>query len=144
MPSQKQACFDKEVLHRFLDESLEAGEESQVTSHIGSCEKCRQELGKLAGNETVWTEIQDHLAEPSVEDAAEHDAMKDQQRALRAVKGMLAPTDNPEMMGRIGPYEVCGVIGRGSSGIVVKALDPRLSRYVAIKLLAPVYSNIVS
>ncbi len=144
MPTQKEACFDRDVLHRFLDERLEAGEESQVLSHIGSCESCREALGELAGNESVWSDIQDHLAESSVEDAAEQDAMKDQQRALRAVKGMLAPTDNPEMMGRIGPYEVCGVIGRGSSGIVVKALDPRLNRNVAIKLLAPVYSNIGS
>ena len=34
-------------------------------------------------------------------------------------------------------YEVMEVIGRGSMGIVLKAYDPRLSRHVAIKLLAP-------
>ncbi len=38
---------------------------------------------------------------------------------------------------RILQYEVVGVIGRGSMGIVVKAFDPGLARHVAIKLLAP-------
>ena len=144
MPSQKVACFDQSVLRKFLNEKLEPASESQVQSHIASCEFCRSSLEQLAGNATVWTEIQDHLAAPVVENSSGDDIAKDQQRALRAVKGMLAPTDNPGMLGRIGPYEVCGVIGRGSSGIVVKAHDPRLNRYVAIKLLAPVYSNIGS
>jgi serine/threonine-protein kinase len=40
-------------------------------------------------------------------------------------------------MGRIGPYEVIGVIGRGGMGVVFKALDPALNRFVAIKMLMP-------
>ncbi|MEM7782118.1 MAG: protein kinase [Planctomycetota bacterium] len=48
----------------------------------------------------------------------------------------LAPTDDPAMLGRLGRYEVVGVIGHGSMGIVFKAFDGSLNRFVAIKMLA--------
>ena len=41
------------------------------------------------------------------------------------------------MLGRIGIYEVAGVIGQGGTGIVLKAFDPGLHRYVAVKVLMP-------
>ncbi len=53
------------------------------------------------------------------------------------VVGMLAPTDDPEMLGRIGSYEVSGVIGCGGMGVVFKAHDRSLDRVVAIKVMAP-------
>src|SRR5262249_29093020 len=50
---------------------------------------------------------------------------------------LLRPPVNPEHLGRLGPYEVLGVIGRGGMGVVLKAFDPALRRTVAIKVLAP-------
>ena len=41
------------------------------------------------------------------------------------------------MLGRWGTYEVVGVVGTGGMGVVLKALDAALNRYVAIKVLAP-------
>ena len=41
------------------------------------------------------------------------------------------------MLGRWGIYEVVGVVGTGGMGVVLKALDAALNRYVAIKILAP-------
>jgi serine/threonine protein kinase len=49
----------------------------------------------------------------------------------------LAPTDKPGCLGTIGAYEVIDVIGRGGMGIVLRALDPKLNRIVAVKVLAP-------
>jgi serine/threonine protein kinase/formylglycine-generating enzyme required for sulfatase activity len=40
-------------------------------------------------------------------------------------------------LGRLGGYEVLEVIGRGGMGIVLRALDSKLNRVVAIKVLAP-------
>ena len=51
--------------------------------------------------------------------------------------GLLGPTDDPRMLGRIGPYEVIGIIGRGGMGIVFKAFDAALNRFVAVKMLLP-------
>lgn len=49
----------------------------------------------------------------------------------------LAPADDPQALGRLGPYTVTETIGRGGMGIVLKAHDPKLNRVVAIKVLAP-------
>jgi serine/threonine protein kinase len=53
------------------------------------------------------------------------------------IRPFLAPTDAPGRMGLLGPYEIIDVIGRGGMGIVLRGFDPRLSRVVAIKVLAP-------
>jgi tetratricopeptide (TPR) repeat protein len=50
-------------------------------------------------------------------------------------------SDRPGSIGRIGSYEVLDQVGRGGMGIVLKALDPRLDRIVAIKILAPSLAN---
>ena len=48
----------------------------------------------------------------------------------------LAPSDWPDSMGRLGTYEVKGILGRGGMGVVLKAFDPALNRNVAIKVLS--------
>ena len=49
----------------------------------------------------------------------------------------LASTEKEGCLGTLGPYEVIDVIGRGGMGIVLRALDPKLNRVVAVKVLAP-------
>jgi serine/threonine protein kinase len=53
----------------------------------------------------------------------------------------LRPSANPEHLGRLGPYEVLGVIGRGGMGVVLKAFDPGLRRLTAIKVMAPQWAT---
>jgi serine/threonine protein kinase len=47
----------------------------------------------------------------------------------------LEPTNKPGYLGRLGHYDVIDVIGRGGFGVVLKALDDKLQRIVAIKVL---------
>jgi len=56
---------------------------------------------------------------------------------ISQVLSQLDPTDDPQMLGRLGGYEVSGVVGSVGMGIVLKAFDRPLDRIVAIKVLAP-------
>jgi eukaryotic-like serine/threonine-protein kinase len=58
-----------------------------------------------------------------------------------ALQALLSPTDDPEMLGRIGGYEICGVVGSGGMGVVLKGWDRSLDRYVAIKILQPTFAH---
>lgn len=57
---------------------------------------------------------------------------------------VLGPTDDPASMGRIGNYEIQGIIGRGGMGIVFRAIDSALSRNVAIKVLDPALASVAA
>ena len=48
----------------------------------------------------------------------------------------LSQASHPEMLGRLGRYDIERVIGTGGMGVVLKAFDTELHRVVAIKVLA--------
>ena len=49
----------------------------------------------------------------------------------------LSPSDKPGCIGTLGLYDVLEVVGRGGMGLVLRALDTKLNRIVAIKVMAP-------
>lgn len=48
----------------------------------------------------------------------------------------LQPSDHLEDLGRLGPYRVLQLVGRGGMGVVFRGFDPKLQRVVAIKVLS--------
>ncbi|MEM8666048.1 MAG: serine/threonine-protein kinase [Planctomycetota bacterium] len=61
--------------------------------------------------------------------------------AVQDALDSLAPSEHPDHLGRIGSYEITGVVGVGAMGVVLKAIDPSLDRVVAIKMMAPQLAN---
>jgi hypothetical protein len=53
----------------------------------------------------------------------------------------LQPSENPEFLGRLDHFNVVGVVGKGGMGIVLRALDRCLQRFVAIKVLSPEFAT---
>jgi eukaryotic-like serine/threonine-protein kinase len=59
----------------------------------------------------------------------------------RVSVNFLSPAAHPELLGRIGRYDVERIIGVGGMGVVLKAYDSELHRVVAIKVLAEHLAN---
>src|SRR6185436_7892237 len=61
--------------------------------------------------------------------------------AARALASGESSTPSPDSIKNIGPYQLVSRIGQGGSGDVYLAIDTRLDRKVAIKLLAEYFTG---
>src|SRR5262245_9595716 len=111
----------------FDDESSELY--CAAATHVETCARCRQRLTELAADPPAWDEARQQLR-----DLAERDPARDADHMKLDV--LCAPT-HPEMLGRLGRYDIERAIGSGGMGIVLKAHDTELNRPVAIKVMAP-------
>ncbi|HVX11479.1 MAG TPA: serine/threonine-protein kinase [Pirellulales bacterium] len=126
-----------------LDDRLRDEAQQQLATHLENCADCRTQLEGLAAGRDWWHKAQSHLApdplsgeEASVSQAADPCGDVD-----KPWLGFLLPTDDDRYLGRFGNYLVTEVIGSGGFGVVLKALDPALNRYVAVKVLSPQLAN---
>lgn len=106
--------------------------------HVEHCSQCQSRLRELAADDNDWR--------MTVAVLASHDDdvpcfVQDRETSSSwsesMVKQLLDPPSHPEMLGRLGRYEMERMIGSGGMGIVFKAFDTELNRVVAVKLLAP-------
>ena len=144
MYDRQQECFDRAMLTEFLNEQLDENIETTILKHINDCDQCQEALENIAAGKEAWSELKTQLADHLDLDVTGETTpfrSRDRDIEMEKLKEYLGPTDNPDMLGRLGTYEVCGLVGRGSTGVVVKALDTRLNRYVAIKVLSPSFSS---
>ena len=140
--SEHQATCDPGRIELFLEQKLSDAEQAVFESHLTSCESCRQRLETTAATEDIWTGVREFLRgrklPPDDQPSADSDSRgEDASSSQTTVLKLLAPTDDERMLGRWGTYEVVGVVGTGGMGVVLKAFDAALNRYVAIKILAP-------
>lgn len=131
------------MLQRLLSEQLSGDEERNVLAHIEQCQSCRSLMARLSGGGELEQEIEQHLADHGIDDSGLDTIIEPNliEAEIDQIQAMLGPTDDPHMMGRLGTYEIVALIGRGSTGIVFKALDRGLNRFVAIKMLMPCFAG---
>ena len=139
------------VIESYLEDRLDPEQESRLLQHLATCEICRQQLQLAAAEPSAWSDAEEFLRDQPCDVVSfgssadsfhdERDVGNNRKASASAevaqVLSMLNATDDPAMLGRIGGYEVSGVVGSGGMGIVLKAFDRPLDRTVAIKVLAP-------
>lgn len=134
----------------FLTGSLTSVEEQRYTEHLEQCPCCRDWLEEAAAEPESWRMARE-LSTGDVWELRTSDFLADEPFAQKNHRGIdiaqqvipyLSPTDDPAMLGRLGAYEVIGVIGRGGMGIVLKGFDALLRRNVAIKILDPALATV--
>lgn len=150
-------------LRTLLSQEESSQEIVPIAAHVEKCERCQNRLGQLTGVGKWTTELvntlrdelndtkndasptrnssqtgESNFAQPLtvvLDQAAEVD---DSSIEFDPVSlDFLAPPSHPELLGRLGRYEIERVIGAGGMGLVLKGFDAELHRPVAIKVLAP-------
>lgn len=131
---------------------------SQAIEHVENCRACQLRLEESSTQDMPWwreakqswleselppTGSNVSLSSISIEITSE---LPDDSRIEfeTVMLSFLDPPSHPELLGRLGRYEVERVIGTGGMGIVLKAHDTELHRVVAIKILSTHLANSAS
>ncbi|MCA9190287.1 MAG: serine/threonine protein kinase [Planctomycetales bacterium] len=127
-----------------------ASSNTDLERHLDTCESCRRKLMDSAVQADWCADACETLS--SEQDTAALQrisrsicALADQTRRegsdlheieLEQLRPLLDPPSHPELIGRLGRYELEQLIGRGGMGLVFRAFDGELHRVVAVKTLA--------
>ena len=136
---------DHKRIDAFLASDPDDLRDASLVAHLDNCSDCRDYMEQAAAESQSWSDAAAYLLasefdrSSSIEySAASMDFGKpDVPTSIQNVLDSLAPSDDPHRLGRLGSYEISGVIGVGGMGVVLKAVDTALDRVVAIKVMAP-------
>lgn len=144
-PHPANPCNPKRIT-QFLNSDHYHLDDVDLIEHLELCESCRRNLLEQSGgdeaisNARVFLQLDNldqeftkHHATSSLEEPASETSPN----VLKIIRDLLVPSEFPNHLGRLGSYEITGIIGAGGMGIVLKAIDPSLDRVVAVKLLNP-------
>lgn len=144
-------CSD-ERLQSLLHGEEHGPEFRSAAGHLESCTRCQARITELAADDDTWSEAVQFLvldktdSEIEQEQASRSWHSSSHRTAANAwtdsiASQLLSPPSHPEMLGRLGRYEIERLIGSGGMGVVFKGFDSELNRPVAVKVLAPHLSD---
>jgi serine/threonine-protein kinase len=138
--AQRYPHCDPDRLRLLLQERLPVLEQNELMGHLDHCQRCQETLEGLAADKPWWEELrripvtESWPGEPEMENPPPG-------HEVGLPLDFLDPADDPAHPGRLGPFVVTEVLGRGGMGIVFKGMDVALNRPVAIKVLAPYFAS---
>ena len=147
-------CIPREQFQRLLAEQLSPAERRALDAHVDTCGPCQEALlrlldepaqeapefdwQRLRGEPAATAEFSDHFRRrlqgrqpDTIAAAASPDACSAADILFPGPPTRLGP------LGQLEGYHIVAELGRGAFGLVFKAYDEKLERFVALKVLRP-------
>ncbi len=146
----KKSCPNPRELQDLLEGSVADSEQAAMVTHLDECTCCQKSLEGLASSDSSFR--QTLLEQPALyvpeANSAYWPALQQAERALhradwappRAPKvslDFLRPPADGSNLGTMSHFDIVRLVGRGGMGVVLHAVDTRLQRDVAVKVLDP-------
>ncbi|MEL6106525.1 MAG: serine/threonine-protein kinase [Planctomycetota bacterium] len=128
----KVSCLSKEEwLHFILEEDHDSKRARQLDKHLSECSDCQNIMRVLDESPEFDEHLrQKKLSSSCMEPSRDTPGTADTLRETDDWQSLIVPPDDPR-------FAVTKEIGRGSNGVVYKAVEISLKRVVAIKVLHP-------
>ena len=124
---------------------------ADTQSHLADCTHCQNEVDMATADAWWWNEGRELIAStvklqkavgaaPKLIEDKGYDPIAAE---VTQLTGSFDSASHPELLGRVGEYDVESLIGVGGMGAVFRAFDRELNRPIAIKFLLPRHARSV-